>query len=252
MVFGGESQVEAAGVKVAVRTGMGTSVPKGGPPKPPERLLLRPILEAPRPDQAIGYGNPAFTWRPVTGAASYTVEICADPSCEQLVSRVTDLRETRYQVPQLAVNAYYWRAMGVTAGGLDGYPAPASKMEITSDQIDSGPPVAVAQVRGFWLADPDGTTRVGEDSRVVLEARDDASGVSDLRYRWNGGVWQRNPKGPLAIPSGSGPQTLEFQAADFTGKESEVWSVRFQRWDKVPSPPALRGEPNKSWPAVIK
>jgi hypothetical protein len=86
----------------------------------------------------------------------------------------------------------------------------------------------------------------------MIEARDDASGVSDLRYRWNGGAWQRNPKGLLAIPPGAGPQTLDFQAADFTGKESEVWTVRFQRWDKVPSPPVLRGEPNKSWPGVIK
>ncbi len=252
MVFGGESQVEAAGVKVSVRSGMGTSVPKGGPPRPPERLLPRPILESPRPIQAVGYGNPVFVWRPVAGAVSYTVEICADPACDQIVSRATGLREPRYQIPQIAVNSYHWRAMGVTKGGLDGYPSASSEVEITSDELDLAAPVAVAQIQGLGRSEGDGTTRVAEGSRVLIEARDDASGVSELRYRWNGGAWQRNPTGAIAVPPGPSAQVLEFQAADFTGRESQIWSVRIQKWDKIPEPPALRGEPNKSWPAVIK
>jgi hypothetical protein len=85
---------------------------------------------------------------------------------------------------------------------------------------------------------------------VVIEARDDASGVAELRYRWSGGAWQKDPSGALSIPPGKGPHLLEFQATDVTGRESQIWAVPILSGGEAPASPAVKGEPGKSLPAV--
>ncbi|PYQ57783.1 MAG: hypothetical protein DMF53_21750, partial [Acidobacteria bacterium] len=47
MAYGGDSEVEAGGAKVAVKRGMGTSVAPQGPPSPPEPLLPAVVLGEP-------------------------------------------------------------------------------------------------------------------------------------------------------------------------------------------------------------
>lgn len=256
MVFGGASRVEAAGVSVAVGQGMGTSIPKGQAPKPPERLLSRPILESPPPNHKSAYANPGLAWKPVAAAGSYTAEVCEDPGCEKLAQRVTGLKEPRYRVPRLPLGTYYWRAMGVSPGGLDGYPSSASRLDITSDAIDSEPPHTVAQIHAGWLLGADKATRAAAGEWVAIEGRDDVSGLRELRIRWDGGAWQTAPAAAMSvcedrcllgrlhsrvilsrIPSGSKVHVFEYQAVDVAGQESERKSLHIQNGGIVPAPP---------------
>src|SRR4051812_811534 len=89
MVYGGESEVEAGGAKIQVPHGMGTSVAPTGPPSPPEKLLPSPAGTDPAADAERACADPLFSWQAVPEAASYTVEICRDPGCAELVERQT-------------------------------------------------------------------------------------------------------------------------------------------------------------------
>lgn len=121
MVYGGAGEVEARGVKVDVPRGMGTSVPPGSAPQPPERLLAAPVALGPAPAASFEYANPIFSWEPVPGAASYTLEVWRDPGCGQLVLRVTNLAVTRWASDELPLGALYWRVLAVSVSGLDGF-----------------------------------------------------------------------------------------------------------------------------------
>lgn len=229
MVFGGKAQVDAGGASVTVPRGMGTLVPKAGPPRLPEPLLPAPTVISPRPDESFKYGNPTFVWTSVPRAATYTIEVCADPACERLEARVTGLTEPRHRIARLAKGAHYWRAMGVTAGRLDGYPSPASKVIIANDIIDLAPPTIQARIEGFWTPDGTGIACATEASRVALSASDDASGVADVRYRWNRtGEWKKYSTAAFEIPLYPGPQVVEFQATDLLGRQSKVGSMNIQ------------------------
>src|SRR5436305_6270142 len=78
MAYGGDSEVEAGGAKVAVKRGMGSSVAPQGPPSPPEPLLPAVVLGEPARGADRACGNPGMTWAPVPGADSYIVEVCRD------------------------------------------------------------------------------------------------------------------------------------------------------------------------------
>ena len=226
MVFGGEAQVEAAGAQVRVPVGMGTTVPKQGPPKPPQKLLAPPVLESPKPDESFSYANPNFSWGRVAGASTYTLEVCADPQCERLVARVAGLAEPRHRIAKLPAGAFYWRAMGVTAARLDGFPPAPSRVVIANARIDAGPPTLAPSIQGFTVSDAANSNCTTPNSLVALNARDDASGVAEVRYRWNAGEWKSNPEGPVPIPLVPGPQLLEYQATDRLGQTSRIGSMR--------------------------
>lgn len=132
MVYEGRGDVAAGGASVAVPRGMGTSVPKGGAPAPPEPLLPAPVLLAPSPGTAYAQSNPRFSWRPVAGAASYVVEVCGDPVCGRLVERATGVTETRWAPETLPLGELHVRVSAVAASGLDGYPSEAAPFRIES------------------------------------------------------------------------------------------------------------------------
>lgn len=229
MVFGGQAQVEAGGAKVTVPKGMGTSVPKSGPPRLPEPLLPAPLADSPKSDQSFNYGNPTFVWGTVPRAATYTLEVCADPACERLEARVTGLREPRHRIARLAKGPHYWRAMAVSAGRLDGYPSTPRTVIIAKDGIDVSPPVVEAKVEGFWTPDAAGNVCATEATRVALAATDDASGVAEVRYRWNRtGEWKTYGPGAFDIPLFAGPQIVEFQATDLLGRQSKIGTMNIQ------------------------
>jgi hypothetical protein len=132
MVFEGVSNVEAGGGSVEVPRGMGTSVPQGGRPLPPEKLLPAPQVLAPVPGTAYGQSNPRLSWRPVAGAASYTVEVCVDAGCGQVVDRATRVAGTRWAPEGLPLGELHFRVMAVSASGLDGFPSSAVPFRVDS------------------------------------------------------------------------------------------------------------------------
>jgi hypothetical protein len=132
MVYEGTSNVEAGGISVDVTRGMGTSVPNGGRPAAPEKLLLGPRILAPVPGTAYGQSNPRFSWRPVAGARSYTVEVCADLECGQVVDRATRVASERWSPDGLPLGELHFRVTAVSASGLDGFPSAPVPFRIDS------------------------------------------------------------------------------------------------------------------------
>jgi hypothetical protein len=123
MVYGGSADLEAAGQRIEVASGMGSTIPKGGPPGAPERLLPAPKALSPAPDALVDHSNPRIVWQAVAGAASYVVEVCRDPACGELLARAARLTGTRWQADGLPMGRLYYRVTAVSPSGLDGFPA---------------------------------------------------------------------------------------------------------------------------------
>jgi hypothetical protein len=132
MVFGGATQVTAAGKRVTVPEGAGTSVAAGRPPTPPEKLLEAARLEEPAAGHAFDHANPAFAWEVVPRAASYTIEVFRDAAGRELVDRAVGLTQPRWRAGGLPMGELYWRVTAVSATGLDGFPSEARPFAVRS------------------------------------------------------------------------------------------------------------------------
>jgi LysM repeat protein len=149
MVYGGESDVEAGGAKVQVPHGMGTSIAESGPPGPPEKLLAAPPGTDPAAGAERACADPLFSWQAVPEAASYTVEICRDPGCAELVERQTGETGAQWRpAAPLALGSYFWRVTARSVSGLDGYPSEAFRLAITSDRTGVQAPTGSLQIGG--------------------------------------------------------------------------------------------------------
>ncbi|MEM8961580.1 MAG: hypothetical protein AAGD38_08890 [Acidobacteriota bacterium] len=223
MVYGGSSNVEAAGVTVPVRRGMGTTVDSGEPPKPPERLLRAPSLEAPDAGSEWGWTNPRLSWKAVPKAASYVVEICADTACTALLARAENIAETSWiaNVP-LPAAELHWRVTARSSSGLDGYPATTRAYTATTARHDANAPTVSVAIAGAGHVDSDGSLVVAPGSALRVWVRDDASGTAAVRARWNEGEWQ-NVSGDLAVPSAQ--SQLEVVSEDMLGRQSAPLTV---------------------------
>jgi hypothetical protein len=187
MVYGGEGEVEAAGAKVAVAEGMGTSVGREGPPAPPEKLLPAPRLASPPPGSRMDFANPVFAWEPVPEAAAYVVELCRDVDCAALLDRVVlgglgDLgvlgEEPEWHPQALPAGKLYWRATARSRSGLDGYPAAAASLEILSDRLDHEGPAAKLALSGRQI---DVAGRLFTAAGVGLDIKAEDGGCGLLR-----------------------------------------------------------------------
>ena len=130
MVYDGESEVTAAGKTVAVPQGMGIAVTADGRTNGPEKLMQAPKPISPNESQTFDFSNPTFDWDPTPGASSYTVEVCRDPECGQLVDRSVGVRMTRWTPRVLPIGVLYWRVSAASASGLDSFVSPAQKFTI--------------------------------------------------------------------------------------------------------------------------
>lgn len=130
MIYAGDGEVTAAGQPFSIATGMGIAVSPEGRTKGPEKLMAAPKPLAPNESQVFDFSNPTFTWEPVAGAVSYTLEVCRDPDCGQLVDRATSLRLTRWTPRLLPIGGLYWRVSAVSESGLDSFISEAQKFTI--------------------------------------------------------------------------------------------------------------------------
>ena len=222
MVYGGESELEAAGAKVMVAAGMGSSVPKGEAPKPPEKLLPAPADLAPVAGSELATPRPAFRWAPVEGAAGYTLEICRDPRCGALLERVTELTETSWKPAGLPVAKLYWRVTALSRSGLDGYPSEASGFEILTDVLDTAPPEITVGFTGPRLAPRSGLNDrwiVGPGMTIEIEVEDAGSGVREWTPAIDG-----DPVAPEALdgPWTRGEHEIRVISTDRAGNVRQV------------------------------
>jgi hypothetical protein len=237
MVFKGESEVEAAGAVVSVPKGMGTSVAEGAPPSPPEKLLPAPQVRSPKAGSSWDYANPPFSWQEVAEARSYVVEVCADRDCGKLVERATGLADTSWVPDALEAGDLYWRVTAVSASGLDGFPSKAIAFRINSGRSDTEPPAVAAVLFGAGQVDGGGRLHLGGGGSVALAAQDDAAGVAEVLYRWDGGEWRTWQGEKLEPSDDTDLHLLELQATDRIGRRSGLFAFEVQRDASSPRPP---------------
>jgi hypothetical protein len=130
MVYDGEGEVTAGGRTMAVPPGMGIAVSAEGRTSGPEKLMQAPRPLSPNESQSFDYSNPSFDWEPTPGAVSYTVEVCRDPECGQLVDRAAGIRSTRWTPRVLPIGVLYWRVSASSSNGLDSFVSVAQKFAI--------------------------------------------------------------------------------------------------------------------------
>ncbi len=130
MVYDGEGEVTALGKTVSVPPGMGIAVSAEGRTSGPEKLMQAPRPRSPDESQSFDYSNPTFTWEPSVGAANYTVEVCRDPDCGQLVDRAAGIPLTHWTPRVLPIGVLYWRVSASSSSGLDSFVSAAQKFAI--------------------------------------------------------------------------------------------------------------------------
>ena len=231
MVYAGFSSVSAAGETIKVGSGLGTAVPKSGPPGKPERLLGSPRGLSPVAGDRWPVANGWISWQQVKGAVSYIVEICLDSDCAGLVTRGSDLVENRWLAQVDRSGSLFWRVTAVSKSGLEGYSSRAFPFEVLSTQIDIGGPVSVVIPVGFHRNDDDGHLLIGAYTRLTLAARDDAVEVSTIEYRWNQDTWQLWDGIDLDLKQLKQPATLSVRATDTLDKLGMAVSVRLLHLD---------------------
>jgi hypothetical protein len=224
MVYEGESEVEAAGQSVAVQSGMGTAIAKGAPPAPPEELLPASQIEGPPTGSEWRYGDPWFAWAPVEGAVSYTVEICLDPPCGQLVRRTTGIEESRWRPEPLPASDYYWRVTAVSPSGLDGFSSDPASFAILYTGPDTEPPTGRVFVTGSYATNG-GVDYYDRHAQVEVEVTDSQSGVDNWVAQVDGIPRQRDQ---LAGPWKSGRHTAKATAVDRLGNFGDTETITFE------------------------
>ncbi len=203
MLYRGQGEVEAARAKVELAAGTGTTVPPDAPPSPPEALLPAPRFEPPAAVVADG----RVAWEPVSGAASYAVEVCADEQCQRVVDRVVSAvpEWTPGFPPGTKVLA---RVAALASSGLDGFPSEARTIEMVSSVDPPAPPQIQAAGPLVWLGDvlvlgPGGS----------FELLPTADGVSvDGKIDGEAGEWTKG--------WANGRHELELTARDAAGQEA--------------------------------
>jgi hypothetical protein len=155
MVFAGKSTVSAAGATVDLPAGSGTSVPSKSKPGPAETLLPAPTGLLPADEEELATGAPRVAWSAVAGAAHYTVEVCRDAVCGELVDRIPGIEPTSLDLPtpsQELTGTLYWRVTAVAPSGLDGFPSPAQRFSGVDAPRLVPPAVALVTAAGDPIA----------------------------------------------------------------------------------------------------
>lgn len=257
MIYSGEGEVEAGGAKVQVSQGMGTSIEKDGPPGPPEPLLPAPRLASPASpaspasDTTAVCANPRLAWEPVPESVSYTVEVCRDPGCAELVERAVGASGQEWRASALPAGEYHWRVTARSRSGLDGYPSATSKILIRPGEADTAAPTGSIRITGT-------TVRVADQLYVPpgvtfeVEATDggiggiDGSGLSGWRPVIDG---KEAEVETWTGPWPGGPHTAGATAVDLCGNRGPIAPVSFT---VDAEPPALSWKPEGPPPEQLR
>jgi len=243
MVYDGETSVAAAGSSVSVPKGMGTVVPEGSPPEPPQKLLPAPDLIDPAIGMPMAYANPIFRWQAVPGAASYKLEICSDADCGSPTFRQTEISTNQFRAPALTQGTQYWRVTAVAPNLLDGFPAKARTLTIQNMRPDLLPPALMIVPVGPSRYVDDTTLMLGLGATLKLETFDDASGVAEVSFRWDEGPWQPYSSGsPIVLPVASGA-VFKARAVDNLENQTETQAILIRKEVSLPQPPELKKDP---------
>ncbi len=224
MVYKGESDLEAAGQTVAVGEGMGSSVAEGAPPSPPEELLTAPGELSPNKDTLYYHPPAEFRWEEVQNAVSYTLELCRDDRCGELVKLVAGISGLSWKPDDLPEKAdLHWRVRGVSTSGLDGY-AGTESFTILGADTDPDPPEVALRATGPHYVPPRGAMILGPGSSIEAEAHDAASGIEHQTATFDGAETTPEDWGG---EWSAGEHTASMTAVDRAGNRGESAPLTF-------------------------
>jgi len=245
MVYGGKTRVSAKGGAVEVPSGSGTTVPDNGIPGKPEKLLPAVQLLTPTRNASLLFSNPLLSWKELQGSASYTLEVFRDTDCSRLLLRETDISDVSFRPEELPQGRLFWRVTAVAPSGLDGYPSRPLPLQIKGGPDRMAPVVALTP--GIGMKARGEIIHCVPGSYFRLLARDEASGIASMRYRFNGGAWIKVPEERIRLPEKVEELLLEAEATDHAGKNSKTLRARFICDEKTPAAPKIfRSETGKT------
>ena len=226
MAYGGDADVEAGGAKVQVPQGMGTSVAASGPPGPPEKLLPAPEGLSPAAGAEVACANPALSWEPVPDAASYIVEVCRDAECGAQVERALGIAGTQWRPQALPAAELWWRVTARSRSGLDGYPAAARQLAVTSSSTDTRPPSGTVTLIGPQVRVGE-TLFAGPGASLSVTTGDDG-GDSSANAAWRPLINGKEAELKAAAgPWTAGAYTAGAVAVDLCGNRGAIAPVSF-------------------------
>jgi hypothetical protein len=221
MVYEGSSTVSAAGRKVEVPAGSGTSVAPKAPPAPPESLLPAPTGLRPASGGEFDRSDPRLEWQAVPGAASYVVEICRDAACGQVLEAARGITGTAMPPRELLEGDLHWRVTAVAPSGLDGYPSPTQSMVAVESVAPPAPALALVTASGVA---PSAGSCIPGLTGVEVRALDRAGTPIAGELLVNGTA--RTVGDFLASPP-AGAIELAARATDARGRSSQSAPLKF-------------------------
>jgi hypothetical protein len=162
----------------------------------------------------------------VPESVSYTVEICRDAACAELVERAVGASGEEWRTSSLPEGEYNWRVTARSRSGLDGYPSATSRVVVRPGQADVEAPTGSIRITGT-------TVRIADQLYVPpgvtfdVQAADGGIGGSGLSG------WRPMIDGKEAAveawtgPWPDGPHTAGAVALDLCGNRGPIEPVSF-------------------------
>jgi len=221
MIYRGSGELAAAGERVELAEGTGSSAAPSSPPTPPESLLPAPELIAPGADAELGVDDPILAWRNVEGASKYVVEVCKDPACAMLVERSGQLPESRYRLATTATEPLNWRVTAVSATGLEGYPSEARRFRPVDSVAPPPPRVVLRDADGRAVAEG---ACVAARPALEVESRDRYGRELDWTLAVDG---VETPRADWAKLAASGPHQVVVTAIGARGRTTAAAPIGY-------------------------
>ena len=132
----GQLKVKSGGTETRVGAGESVRTQKG---KPMKRVLAAPASTAPADNAMLNSADVELSWKKVSGAAHYVVELSASPEFSAAKTQTFD--GTR-AVVHVDTGTWYWRVVALDGGGVAGKRAPARRLTIdtTPPKLKTGKP----------------------------------------------------------------------------------------------------------------
>lgn len=223
MTYEGTAQVAAAGKSVALPAGSGVQVAKRAAPGPVEALLAAPEPAGPAAGEEVERAGASVTWQPVAGAASYVVEVCADPACGALVERASGLTASRYDLAETQREEVWWRVTAVSASGLDGFPSAPRAFKLVDSIAPATPLLALLGADGAVLASG---ACVGAPPQARVSAVDRAGAELPWTLRLDGA--ESDLAALAGLAGGMGRHQVMASVRDARGRVAVSQPVDFQ------------------------
>lgn len=202
--YDGTIDVAAQNVRVTLERNEGTIVEKGKLPLKPIPLLPAPVLAWQRTDSVIYRDSILLSWKPVSGAQRYEVELSTSKTFDEAVRRVS-VQETKALLRRLPLGVTYVRVYAFDVHGLRGVDSPVLTVIRTED---TQPPALNFE---DWESDIRYTAR----TELLLNGQTE----TQAQVRINNTAVPLNPDGTFAISLRvHAPETkFRISATDLSG-----------------------------------